>query len=171
MLVRSCFLITLIKCLKGHKSLGSLFVCQLVKSCEWVSESVSQSVTRSPIELLWTAKNIKAPSYYGKASEWSHTTSSLSDITQWNAQKHLWSLHLYNTGKARKGLADLMLSPLDGLSENTDCCQEAKGRDLEREKNKNIFVKCGQAFFKRSMDRDELMLFWLNILIPSRGES
>ena len=24
MLVRSCFLITLIKCLKGHKSLGSL---------------------------------------------------------------------------------------------------------------------------------------------------
>ena len=27
-LVRSCFLITLIKCLKGHKSLGSLFVCQ-----------------------------------------------------------------------------------------------------------------------------------------------
>ena len=32
MLVRSCFLITLLKCLKGHKSLGSLVVCQVVKS-------------------------------------------------------------------------------------------------------------------------------------------
>ena len=30
MLVRSCFLITLIKCLKGHKSLGSL--CSVVKT-------------------------------------------------------------------------------------------------------------------------------------------
>ena len=39
MLVRSCFLITLIKCLKGHKSLGSL--CN-VKSKSTVSESVSQ---------------------------------------------------------------------------------------------------------------------------------
>ena len=57
MLVRSCFLITLIKCLKGHKSLGSLFVCQLVKSS--VSEWVSQWVTRSPIELLWTAKKLR----------------------------------------------------------------------------------------------------------------
>ena len=89
-MVMSCLLITLIKCLKGHKSLGSLcsvvfvivfvflwvrtcpfitlircleslkkiilfFVCQLVKSS--VSESVSQSVIRSPIELFWTAKN------------------------------------------------------------------------------------------------------------------
>jgi hypothetical protein len=27
-LVRSCLLITLIKCLKGHRSLGSFFVCQ-----------------------------------------------------------------------------------------------------------------------------------------------
>ena len=53
-IVRSCLLITLIKCLKGHRSLGSLFVCQLVKSS--VSEWVSQSVTRSPIELFWTAK-------------------------------------------------------------------------------------------------------------------
>ena len=52
MLVRSsCFLVILIKCLKGHKSLGSL--CN-VKS---KSESVSEWVTRSPIELLWTAKN------------------------------------------------------------------------------------------------------------------
>ena len=51
-LVRSCFLITPIKCLKGHKSLGSL--CNVKsKSPQWVS----QSVTRSPIELLWTAKN------------------------------------------------------------------------------------------------------------------
>ena len=50
MLVRSCFLVTLIKCLKGHKSPGSL--CN-VKS----KSTVSESVTRSPIELLWTAKN------------------------------------------------------------------------------------------------------------------
>ena len=49
MLVRSCFLITLVKCLKGHKSVGSL--CN-VKS----KSTVSQSVTRLPIELLWTAK-------------------------------------------------------------------------------------------------------------------
>ena len=53
MLVRSCFLIILIKCLKGHKSLESL--CN-VKS---KSQAVSESVTRSPIELLWTAKNMK----------------------------------------------------------------------------------------------------------------
>ena len=46
MLVRSCFLITLIKCLKGHKSLGSL--CN-VKSkstvSQWVTELVSDKVT------------------------------------------------------------------------------------------------------------------------------
>ena len=40
MLIRSCFLITLIKCLKGHKSLGLFFVCQVVKSSvtQWLSE-------------------------------------------------------------------------------------------------------------------------------------
>ena len=42
MLVRSCFLITLIKCVKGHKSLGSL--CN-VKSKSTVSQLVSQSVS------------------------------------------------------------------------------------------------------------------------------
>ena len=54
MLVRSCFLITLIKSLKGHKSLGSL--CN-VKSKSTLSDRLSDSVIRSPIELLWTAKN------------------------------------------------------------------------------------------------------------------
>ena len=54
MLVRSCFLLILIKCVKGHKSLGSL--CN-VKSKSTVSQLVSQWMTRSPIELLWTAKN------------------------------------------------------------------------------------------------------------------
>ena len=44
-LVRSCLLITLIKCLKGHKSIRLLFVCQLVKYCDWVSQSVSDKVT------------------------------------------------------------------------------------------------------------------------------
>ena len=52
---QTCFLITLIKCLKGHKSLGSL--CN-VKSKSTVNEWVSQLVTRSPIDLLWTAKNM-----------------------------------------------------------------------------------------------------------------
>ena len=47
MLVRSCFLITVIKYLKGHWSLGSLFNVKKQK----VGHSVSESVTRSPIEL------------------------------------------------------------------------------------------------------------------------
>ena len=36
MLVRSCFLITLIKCLKGRKSLGSL--CNVKRKSHWLSE-------------------------------------------------------------------------------------------------------------------------------------
>ena len=52
--VMSCLFITLIKCLKGHKSLGSL--CY-VKSKSTVTDWVSDWVTRSPIELFWTAKN------------------------------------------------------------------------------------------------------------------
>ena len=64
---QTCLLITLIKCLKGHKSLGSLGsvvkgqkclgLLFNVKNQKWLTESVSQSVTRSPIELFWTAKN------------------------------------------------------------------------------------------------------------------
>ena len=58
MVFRSCLLITLIKCLKGHKSLGSLCNVKIKKSLsESVSEWVSEWVTRSPIELFWTAKN------------------------------------------------------------------------------------------------------------------
>ena len=38
-LVRLCLLITLIKCLKGHRSLGSLFVCQNQKVAHSVTES------------------------------------------------------------------------------------------------------------------------------------
>ena len=44
-----------IKCLKGHRSSGSLFVCQVVKSF------VTQWVTRPPIELFWTAKKDNIP--------------------------------------------------------------------------------------------------------------
>ena len=44
----------LIKCLKGYKSLESLCNVKIKKS---LSEWVSESVTRSPIELFWTAKN------------------------------------------------------------------------------------------------------------------
>ena len=52
MSVRSCLLISLIKCLKGHRSLGSLFD---VKSNSTLN---SQWVTRSPIEQFWTDKKI-----------------------------------------------------------------------------------------------------------------
>ena len=53
MLVRSYFLNTLIKCLKGHKSLGAL--CNVVKAL--IVSGARQ--TMSPIELLWTAKKKK----------------------------------------------------------------------------------------------------------------
>ena len=62
--VRSCLLFTLMKCLKGHKSLGSLgsVLCmskvKVPSVSEWLSDWVSQWVTRSPIELFWTAKNL-----------------------------------------------------------------------------------------------------------------
>ena len=55
-LVMSCLLITLIKCLKGHKSLGSL--CSVLKTL-WllvVPDQRTNQGTRSPIELFWTAK-------------------------------------------------------------------------------------------------------------------
>ena len=60
-MVRSCLLITLIKCLKGHKSLGSL--CNVVKalivSGNGPTDRPSKGQTRSPIELFWTAKKGK----------------------------------------------------------------------------------------------------------------
>ena len=56
LLVMSCVLITLITCPKGHKSLRVLYG-SLFQQCVVVSEWVSQWVTRSPIELFWTAKN------------------------------------------------------------------------------------------------------------------
>ena len=52
--VRSCLLITLIKCLKGHKFLGSL--CSVVKTLIVSGVQPTDQGTRSPIELLWTAK-------------------------------------------------------------------------------------------------------------------
>ena len=59
-LVRSYLLITLIKCLKGHKSLGSLICCLFKK----VTYSLSEWVTRSPIEL--SAGQLKIQDYFGK---------------------------------------------------------------------------------------------------------
>ena len=56
-LVRSCLLITLIKCLKGHRSLGSLFFCQVVKSL--VSQSVSQWVSEWQGHLLSCSGQLK----------------------------------------------------------------------------------------------------------------
>ena len=52
---------SLIKCLKGHKSLGSL--CSVVNSVivnvsgAQPRDQPAKQGTRSPIELLWTAKN------------------------------------------------------------------------------------------------------------------
>ena len=53
--VRSCLLISLIKCLEGQKSLGSL--CSVVKTLIVSGAGPSKQGTRSPIELSWTAKN------------------------------------------------------------------------------------------------------------------
>ena len=55
-LVRSCLLITLIKFLKGHKSLGSLCCCVFQKVPQSVSEWVSDKVTYWAVG--WTAKKI-----------------------------------------------------------------------------------------------------------------
>ena len=54
-LVSSCLFITLIKCLKGHRSLGLLFVCQSVK----YRESMSQSVTQWQGHLLSCSGQLK----------------------------------------------------------------------------------------------------------------
>ena len=59
-LVRSCLLITLIKCLKGHKSLGSL--CNVVKALIVSGARRTDRQTMSPIELLWTAKKLRTKS-------------------------------------------------------------------------------------------------------------
>ena len=55
-MIRSCLLITLIKCLKGHKSLGSL--CSVVKTLIVSGAGQTDRQTRCPIELFWTAKKI-----------------------------------------------------------------------------------------------------------------
>ena len=54
-LFRSCLLISLIKCLKGHKSLGLLF--SVVKPLIVSGVRGTDQGTRSPIELLWAARN------------------------------------------------------------------------------------------------------------------
>ena len=53
MLVGTYFF-TLIKCLKGHKFLGSL--CSVVNTLIVSGVRQTDRGTRSPIELLWTAK-------------------------------------------------------------------------------------------------------------------
>ena len=52
---QTCLLITLIKCLKGHKALGSL--CSVVKTLIVNGAGPTKGRTMSPIELFWTAKN------------------------------------------------------------------------------------------------------------------
>ena len=57
-MVRSCLLITLIECLKIHKSLRSLccVVKTLIVSLVRQTEGQTKGQTMSPIELFWTAK-------------------------------------------------------------------------------------------------------------------
>ena len=57
--------ICLIKCLKGHKSLGSLcsVVNSLIVSGAQPTNQASKQGTMSPIELFWTAK--KQKKWYG----------------------------------------------------------------------------------------------------------
>ena len=65
MLVRSCFLITLIKCLTGlldgsfmsKSKIGRLFAPKVRTFTKDSGSGCSESVTRSPIELSGTAKN------------------------------------------------------------------------------------------------------------------
>ena len=56
MLVRSCFLITVIKCLKGQWSLGSLFNVKNQKVAHWVTQWVSE----------WKCHLLSCPQTQGK---------------------------------------------------------------------------------------------------------
>ena len=60
-LVMSCLLIPLIKCFKGHKSLGSL--CSVVKTVIVSGNRQTEGKTRWPIELFWTAKKNEKKSF------------------------------------------------------------------------------------------------------------
>ena len=51
--VRSCFIITLIKCLKGHKCLGSLCVLQNQNMIQTLSHWLSDEVTYWAVLRLW----------------------------------------------------------------------------------------------------------------------
>ena len=116
MLVKSCFLITLIKCLKGHRSLGLLFFCQVVKSL--VSDSVSEWLSQwqghllscsgqlkkriTEIEATWQRRENRSPSLWKSwwRESWSPqlvfpcyhrfpvTTSQISKYF-WCNEKHL----------------------------------------------------------------------------------
>ena len=55
-LVRSCTLITLIKCLKGHKALGSLCMSKSKRSLSVCSEVVTGVGIELSQTLVWTAK-------------------------------------------------------------------------------------------------------------------
>ena len=57
-LVRSCGLITLIKCLKGHKSPGSLFDCLLKRVCQWVTRSPDELSATGVVFLRYLGRNL-----------------------------------------------------------------------------------------------------------------
>ena len=59
MLVRSCSFITLIKCLKGHRSLGSLFECQVVKY--WLSQGHLLSCSGVKTHVKFSSLRIEDP--------------------------------------------------------------------------------------------------------------
>ena len=87
LLVRSCPLITLIKCLKDHKALGSLW---LLESKTWLSDSVSEWVTRSPIELLWTAKKLWSCWLIILTFSWAWTTLPVEFLVTLSMEWRLW---------------------------------------------------------------------------------
>ena len=59
-LVRSCLLITLIECMKGHKALRSLCMSKSKRLCLYVCSEVVTGVGRELSQtLVWTAKNKK----------------------------------------------------------------------------------------------------------------
>ena len=80
MLVRSCFLITLIKCFKGHRSLGSLFN---VKNQNWLSDSLSEWGTMPHIELYTDSVCTAKITLHIKIAELKCERARLSNWKSW----------------------------------------------------------------------------------------
>ena len=86
-IVKSCLLITLIKCLKGQKSLGSL--CSVVHSLIVSGAQPTDRPTRSPIELFWTAKNIQI---FGKFSDFRKMFRFYGNLSDFENVQTSWKM-------------------------------------------------------------------------------